>query len=639
MWNNKIFIILIIGLTTLFQQTLSNGFVLVILRSIEIRFGLNSYQIGLITTCYEIADTAFAVFVIYLIKNISKPISIGVGFILCSIGGIIFTLPHFLAGSYEINSVDECPDSASLDCDVEMTGRNKLYYALFILGMCIVGFGAIPSHSLIPVYIDENMSKHKTPLYHSIWLTFSLLGPVIGFIVGGLLLSVHTDFNQEILTGNLDNTSPIWVGAWWPGILGGAILCFVFAVVLVCLPERIQSESTENLAVSRDSSEPSAKLEHVLGELTDSANVSDIVISQRIRRSVSSPVSSSQESKDEEISGFAGFFKSFKILYTNPLFIWATLIVVSDAWIIQSLASFAVRYVQLNFNVSSMVASLCGAVSLIFGGLLGYLGNGIYLKRFDKTSKTYLRDITRSAWIGPVTGILGSLGFLIKCENIPIAGVNYAASSNHYDSSSSLGLLLNPSQTCDANACQNCDLNRFIPVCDTTANINYYNECLAGCTNFNGNDLETLSCFCSSASGGTANSLESGFCEANKCESWKLYLFVVCAVLIFFGPYWTAITIMNVTLRAVPTKLQTQAQAWQTTTARLLGSIPGPIAFGALLDSACVIWEKNFCEDTEGSCLLFNNNVTSNMFLGLCLISRVFNLIFVIGMMYFSRNK
>ena len=39
---------------------------------------------------------------------------------------------------------------------------------------------------------------------------------------------------------------------------------------------------------------------------------------------------------------------------------------------------------------------------------------------------------------------------------------------------------------------------------------------------------------------------------------------------------------------------------------RLFGSIPGPIALGAMLDAACVIWQDNCGED--GSCWVYDDD-------------------------------
>ena len=61
-----------------------------------------------------------------------------------------------------------------------------------------------------------------------------------------------------------------------------------------------------------------------------------------------------------------------------------------------------------------------------------------------------------------------------------------------------------------------------------------------------------------------------------------------------------------------------------------LGSIPGPIALGALMDKACILWGKD-CGDTT-SCLVYNNSDMRTNFFILPLLIRVLTLIlFLVG--------
>ena len=57
----------------------------------------------MLSSCYEIADTVVAVFVIHFIQKWHKPACIGVGLLVAGIGSIVFCLPHFLSGPYLID--------------------------------------------------------------------------------------------------------------------------------------------------------------------------------------------------------------------------------------------------------------------------------------------------------------------------------------------------------------------------------------------------------------------------------------------------------------------------------------------------------------------------------------------------------
>ena len=40
---------------------------------------------------------------------------------------------------------------------------------------------------------------------------------------------------------------------------------------------------------------------------------------------------------------------------------------------------------------------------------------------------------------------------------------------------------------------------------------------------------------------------------------------------------------------------------------RALGSIPGPILFGVIIDLTCVLWQIRECDKTQGSCWIYES--------------------------------
>ena len=59
------------------------------------------------------------------------------------------------------------------------------------------------------------------------------------------------------------------------------------------------------------------------------------------------------------------------------------------------------------------------------------------------------------------------------------------------------------------------------------------------------------------------------------------------------------------------------ALALQSAIARLFGSIPGPLLFGAIIDLGCVEWEYN-C-GIRGNCWIYDNDKLSTNAIALCL--------------------
>lgn len=83
-----------------------NGFINVVITTIERRFGLRSSQTGLVASGYDIASFVCLVPVTYFGGRIgaSKPRWLGWGVVMMGLGSLTFALPHFLVGTYRASS-------------------------------------------------------------------------------------------------------------------------------------------------------------------------------------------------------------------------------------------------------------------------------------------------------------------------------------------------------------------------------------------------------------------------------------------------------------------------------------------------------------------------------------------------------
>ena len=66
-----------------------------------------------------------------------------------------------------------------------------------------------------------------------------LLGPTLGYMLGSASLKMYVNPGVEV---DFNEKDPRWIGAWWFGypIIGGLIL--VFAIPLVCFPQRLPKQ-------------------------------------------------------------------------------------------------------------------------------------------------------------------------------------------------------------------------------------------------------------------------------------------------------------------------------------------------------------------------------------------------------------
>lgn len=110
-----------------------NGFVNVVITTIERRFGLRSSQTGLVAGGYDLASFICLTPVTYLggRRGASKPRWIGWGAALMGLGSLLFALPHFAATSYDAPG-DHNNNCRRLTNLTDQMVTIKSFYALYV---------------------------------------------------------------------------------------------------------------------------------------------------------------------------------------------------------------------------------------------------------------------------------------------------------------------------------------------------------------------------------------------------------------------------------------------------------------------------------------------------------------------------
>ena len=94
-------------LPNIFSFLFLTGFVLnglnsVNATSLERRFGLNSSNIGMIASVYDISAALLGVLISYLCSRGHKPRWLGVSIIIMGLGSLVMALPHFTTDLYKM---------------------------------------------------------------------------------------------------------------------------------------------------------------------------------------------------------------------------------------------------------------------------------------------------------------------------------------------------------------------------------------------------------------------------------------------------------------------------------------------------------------------------------------------------------
>ncbi|XP_071854102.1 solute carrier organic anion transporter family member 4A1-like [Apostichopus japonicus] len=595
--NNPIMFMIFLCAFAMAQSATISGLVLVNITTLERRFNLPSTRTGTISSCFDFVVMAVIVFVTYGGEKGNKPVFIGTGAAIFGLGSFLFTLPHFLSGLYQYGGNVEdnfcgLNRTADLSCDgsddstVESLSQ---YFWVFVAAQVLHGLGAAPLYALGQTFLYENIKPESSSLYIGVFQAAATFSPAIGFLGGGILLdNMYTDLSVEEY--GIDNTSPLWVGNWWLGFLIIGVISLLTSLPLIAYPKYLRGAK---------------RFKHQRKPSTQKG--SEFVPS----------------------AGFGGSLKDFPrailTLLKNMPFLLINLAVGSESFIIACVSVFGPKYVESQFNVTSGEAAILLGVLVIPTGLFGCLFGGWVIKRFNLEFKGQIRFCL----IVLLTSLFLTFAFLLTCPTVKFAGVT----TNHDDGGPRKG----PS---DINTLCNADcacLDDYDPVCGSD-DVLYYSPCHAGCTQHNGTGAEGKrvysNCLCIITSQNTTNddvisygSATQGQCEDNSCI-YKPMFFVIIAFVLALSFSITVPTITAV-LQVVAPSQRSTAMGLQSLLYRGLGTVPGPIVFGALIDKSCILWETE-CDGSR-TCWIYRNIDFAFYTFGIVVVCRILSLVFFSG--------
>ena len=256
-----------------------------------------------------------------------------------------------------------------------------------MIGLLLIGAGSVPTHSFVPTYIDENLPKNDVPMYHAIFFGAGIIGPALGFLLGGELLKKHTDFDR--LEGpstplELTEDSPIWVGAWWPGMFYcGCVLCGISFLIMI-LPRRFAINGTSRLQKSLQNQLSSGtNVTGATGPIGNHGVTVHATMSNASHTTTSPQVFpetlNSTLAVQDQFAQSNSLMFTIKHLFTNKVWILTSIAVSCDAWAIQICSAFITKYMAVVFNLTQSEAAMTSGVVLVISAMAGYGCAGAWL--------------------------------------------------------------------------------------------------------------------------------------------------------------------------------------------------------------------------------------------------------------------
>ena len=464
--------------------------------------------------------------------------------------------------------------------------QNYLY--VFLLGQALHGVGGTTLYIVGVTLLDDSVPASSSPMYVGVLYAFATLGPALGYIVGGQFLNIYVDYHVSDSDGTgLAADDPRWVGAWWIGFICSFLLFLVFALPLFGFGKELPT--AKHVRATRVSQVHGGKGEK------------DLI---------------HKNCNDRSIKGFP---KAVWGIVSNPTFMLITLAGTGEGLATSGFATFMPKLIQNQFGVTASWASMLGGLMAVPGAAGGQFIGGLVCKRW----KLRIQGMLRLNIILCVAAMLLDTVVWIRCPEDTVAGVNtqYSISQNH--------LLPQLSHSCNNNC--SCSTEFYEPLC-TTDMIQYFSPCHAGCHNTMRKGETYTNCSCMHLQN-PANIKREMTATIGRCKSdcYLLYIFLPLLLFAIFFRFMQSPPALSATLRCIHDDQRTFSLGIQWFIARLLGTVPGPIFFGAVIDSTCLVWQENECGDRK-SCYIYDNALLSRNFFIILMSVKIFSaLMFILA--------
>lgn len=547
----------------------------------------------------EVSQIILSLVLSYYGGNKNRPRWIGIGVAFCAMSCFILALPHLVYGAGHdalqltqeygamVNSTISMKGSAQElcllvengeDCSVDNTFA-KMPLALIFISQFVLGIGTTLYYSLGQTYLDDNTNKNKTPLMLGCVLALRTVGPAFGFLLGFGCLSLYI---SPSLTPLIEKDDPRWLGAWWLGWVILGCLKLVVAAIITMFPKELPKKSGKIVLANEDSEEQPLRI---------SLNLAQDA-SPKIQEKQKNIIISVKDSKISTLE--KGFFPALKRLLNNKLLMCNNLSTVFYILGASGYITFVMKYMETQFQQAAASATGFAGCIAISAMVIGFLVSGIVISHFKP----------RALYVLSWNVLAGSCYLVCEIIFIYLSCPNNLTQNDLYNVNGKFDLSLECSQDCSCSS-------KYSPVCDTSTNTSFYSPCYAGCSQVVIDDTTMMFTNCSCPET-LLKSTDTNFSPTinvipGVCSSDCTRIFFTFLAIQFFMHFLGntgKIGNILITYRCVNVEDKSFAQGLTLFMISLFAFIPGPILYGAIIDSTCLVWEET-C-DNRGNCWLYN---------------------------------
>ncbi|CAG7725964.1 unnamed protein product [Allacma fusca] len=557
--------------------------------TIQKRFKISSQTTGIVIAGNEVSQIIFSLVLGYYGGKGHRPRWIAVGVLFSAAACFLLASPHLFYGAgedalsltEEYSHILEVPDKNFAshmtkapvdgakkskvqlcmktrirekdDCD---KGDASIIPLVFIfVSQFVAGIGVLLFFSLGGPYLDDNVEKTNSPMLFGITSSLRLVGPTLGFLFASACLKV---FISPTLTPYIKTDDPRWVGAWWLGWIVLGILMAITALFISLFPKKLpktverEKKGAEKLA-QLENSKSNSSIEPICDTviIEESPNLKDVA--RRVKSLIQNRIN----------------------LYNNL----STLFYIFAAigyW------TYMPKYLETIFMQTAVQASVISGAVGIATQSVGLLTSGWLISKYKPSARV-------------LAGWNVFIGFLYVAVKISFTQMGCNREKFSFLTETSDGMTLNLTSSCNTDC--NCLNNKFAPVCDKVSNQLFYSACHAGCTSYANGTISNCACLASPES-----TVTLGTCNEGCFYTFIVFLGMNAFIKLIDGS--GRVGNLLVSYRCVHPKDKALSIALSIGVLSAFALLPGPILFGYIFDSVCLLWGTK-CGG-KGNCWLYN---------------------------------
>ncbi|KAF7633051.1 Solute carrier organic anion transporter family member [Meloidogyne graminicola] len=516
--------------------------------------------------------------------------------------------------------------TALLDLKCSNNNSNILPLLVIFGAMLILGFGRTMPWSLGIPLVDDNVKKQQMPIYFAMINFFKILGPICGFVIGAIVNKLYYTFPSSPPRG-LSPQDPTWIGAWWLGFLFIGLVMIGPSLLLFFFPEGGNKKNVE------EKKKTFGKLNSQCNGHYNNKNKNKIKSfnNNNLERKKEKKKLALFDKHIEEKKGANGgnnlslweFLRSYGAVLTCKVYVGASIARVLDVLAFKGYMVFLPKFLENHYGIPQYQVHIYMAFFGVLGFALGVASGGFIMKKLKLNGRKAAIYVLIISCIN--TGLFG-IKPLLGCYST----VNSIGRDN-FNKNTNLNL------TRECNSDCGCKSVKLYPVCDIKGNV-YYSPCHAGCRHIESIEFKLLEKYkitkleikntkqkFTSANNSKliTSELKLGFINAEKnsmefsecdcavggivskklCPDNCIMMRYAFFITIIFGAFIAGTGVvpgMLLLLRSVPPETRSPALGLQGLLVSAIGTLPSPVLWGYVIDSACRVWDYE-C-NRRGSC-------------------------------------